>query len=515
MRVRQIVFQILYRIHKPQFRDSRKKHFGQDLASAVRPHYIKDSLTLGEDCFNFGFLNQEHMFNSMPDWNWSGYGKLWTYHLNYFDYLNQKSINKETGLKLIEAFYLSRYTIVDGMEAYPLSLRGNNWIRFFTKHKIHKFDSFLYDQYALLRRSLEYHLLGNHLLENSVSLALGSIYFDQKEWANKASKILKWELKEQILDDGGHFELSPMYHSIILNRLADLYNLIISNPVQAQYFESIQGRLALVLSAMASWLITFQFSNRELAWVNDASITMMPSTVQDLLAYVKSLGIQVSENPLGSSGYRRISTKSYEMLADVGPIGPDYLPGHAHADSLNFVLNWKGKPFIVEAGTSTYEANIFRNIERSTAAHNTVSIFDENSSEVWASFRVGQRARTFIINDTDQELSASHDGYHKYGITHLRTWKYEESTFSIKDDIIGKNPSVHAKLYLHFHYDVIPKLGNNCITTSVISIKFQSKYPCEIKINEYNQAIEFNKVKKAKVVEIDFLGSILTTFMES
>ena len=37
--------------------------------------------------------------------------------------------------------------------------------------------------------------------------------------------ILKKELSEQILPDGGHYELSPMYHSIILEDILDLHNI--------------------------------------------------------------------------------------------------------------------------------------------------------------------------------------------------------------------------------------------------------------------------------------------------
>ena len=32
--------------------------------------------------------------------------------------------------------------------------------------------------------------------------------------------------KEQILKDGGHFERSPMYHSIVLEDILDLVNVI-------------------------------------------------------------------------------------------------------------------------------------------------------------------------------------------------------------------------------------------------------------------------------------------------
>ena len=43
-------------------------------------------------------------------------------------------------------------------------------------------------------------------------------------WYKTGHKIISNELSEQILSDGGNFELSTMYHSIILEDLLDLYN---------------------------------------------------------------------------------------------------------------------------------------------------------------------------------------------------------------------------------------------------------------------------------------------------
>ena len=61
--------------------------------------------------------------------------------------------------------------------------------------------------------------MGNHLLENAMALVFTSVFFrDKKQW-NKASKLLIRELDEQILSDGGHYELSnvPLNYSISLN----------------------------------------------------------------------------------------------------------------------------------------------------------------------------------------------------------------------------------------------------------------------------------------------------------
>ena len=77
-----------------------------------------------------------------------------------------------------------------------------------------------------------YYKLGNYLLANSKALIFSGLFFKGKEselWLVKGEKILNTEYKEQILKDGGHFELSPMYHAIITHYLLYCYELIDNN----------------------------------------------------------------------------------------------------------------------------------------------------------------------------------------------------------------------------------------------------------------------------------------------
>ena len=70
-------------------------------------------------------------------------------------------------------------------------------------------------------------------------------------------------------------------------------------------------------------------------------------------------------------------------MLDVGPIGPDYLPGHAHADTLSFELSLHGRRVLVNSGTSVYGIGAERLRQRGTAAHNTLTVDGADSSEVW------------------------------------------------------------------------------------------------------------------------------------
>ena len=178
----------------------------------------------------FEFLNIKHSFPDDIDWNYGAYGKLWTYNLNYFDFLN--SVDRvEDGVRLIQNYLISDSDRKIGLEPYPTSLRGVNWIKFLSYHGIdnHHINKDLFRQYEILLNNIEYHLLGNHILENGFSLLFGGYYFREDKFYNKGIDIIVKELDEQILPDGAHFELSPMYHQIMLHRVLDSINLITNN----------------------------------------------------------------------------------------------------------------------------------------------------------------------------------------------------------------------------------------------------------------------------------------------
>ena len=99
-----------------------------------------------------------------------------------------------------------------------------------------------------------------------------------------------------------------------------------------------------------------------------------------------------------------------EAVVDVGNITATYQPGHSHADTFNYELRIDCRPFVVDTGISTYNKTARRQYERSTSAHNTVTVGNKDSSEVWGGFRMGKRAKVRVLSDTENEIMAEHDG---------------------------------------------------------------------------------------------------------
>ena len=156
-----------------------------------------------------------------------------------------------------------------------------------------------------------------------------------------------------------------------------------------------------------------------------------------------ALGIAAAAVPeqgvmsLMPSGYVRVARGPAVAFLDVAPIGPDYLPGHAHADTLSFELSVHGRELVVNRGTSVYGTGPRRQIERGTAAHSTVQLGELDSSEVWSGFRVGRRARATAPQIDGWSVQGSHDGYaHLPGQPrHERRWQFDADALHVFDSL--------------------------------------------------------------------------------
>lgn len=458
----------------------------------------------------FNFLNLEKQYSAIGDIDWeeTAYGKLWTYNLNYFDFLLQPGMDAETGYTLIDDFIKKYSNLKNAKEPYPVSLRGINWVKWLSKPDLHhthnrqRVEVSLWQQYQSLSSNIEYHLLGNHLLENAFSLLFGAFYFADNKLFVKAKKLLVEELKEQILDDGAHFELSPMYHQIMLDRALDCINLLKHNRRFSDQ-DSLLDVLCNKAELMLGWLEAVSFAGGEIPIMNDSAKGIAPST-PEMRVYAQRLGINPFPVKLKESGYRMFRFANYELVTDYGQPGPDYIPGHAHADIFNFVLYINGKPVITDTGISTYNSNARRLKERSTAAHNTVMTDGREQSQVWSSFRMARRVKPFIKVDTETCVSGYYEGIARY--EHEREFRTAESEIEITDMITGKIKKSEA--FFHFAPEIVPEIEDNDIILPGCKITFSGMD--EIVAEKYDFAEGFNRLKPAYAIRIHFKNKLQT-----
>ena len=422
-----------------------------------------EATLIGPDTFRF--LNAERRCATASDWRAAGMSKLWVYNLHYFDDLNARDAQSRT---IWHEHLLQRWVEEnppasgDAWEPYPVSRRIVNWVKWAARGNTLSTDcrASLAVQTRWLLGRLEYHILGNHLFANAKALMYAGLFFEGPEaerWFSRGFAIVERELAEQVLRDGGHFELSTMYHAAAVEDLLDLINLLHASGRQ------IPVGWPAILARMQRWLQVMIHPDGEISFFNDAALGAAP-TLADLDMYAIRLNLPVTLSasepliPLEASGYVRMAAGPACLILDCAAVGPDYLPGHAHADTLSFEMSMWGRRLFVNSGTSCYGADSERQRQRGTAAHNTVVVDSHDSSEVWGGFRVARRARVRLraVRSTPPSatVEASHDGYRRLASKsqHLRRWTLSPNSLHIDDEITGDFKVAEA--YFHLHPEV-------------------------------------------------------------
>jgi uncharacterized heparinase superfamily protein len=400
-------------------------------------------------------------------WDNHGREKLWRYNQHYFDDLNATlSPDRYDWHKMLIQRWIGDNVPArgSGWESYPTSLRIVNWIKWARAGNdlgggaLHS----LAIQCRWLTRRLERHLLGNHLFANAKALVFAGAFFHGPEadrWLAQGIRILHREIPEQILADGGQFELSPMYHALAVEDMLDLLNILrgFDGPLMPRA-TALKTTILARLPAMLDWLQTMAHPDGGIAFFNDAASAIAPDNAQ-LVTYAQTLGMH-TQHPLQTlrhlhaSGYARLTAGPAILITDLARIGPDYLPGHAHADTLSFELSLFGQRVFVNSGTSLYGTGPERQRQRGTAAHNTVVVAEQNSSEVWSGFRVGRRAQVSDVRLEDRGdtlcARATHNGYHhlRGRPAHTRQWTLSQTALCVKDRLATDLPCV-AMFNLH------------------------------------------------------------------
>lgn len=466
LKLRQIFNRIRRKYLKPSINESPAPIISEVLKKPQDfvPCQIK---MLDVNCFEF--LNSVARINTAEKWNDGNQDKLWLYNLHYFDDLKAIESSKRANWHshLIERWISENPPgLGNGWEAYPSSLRIINWIKWslIGNNFEQKWLNSLATQVRYLSNNLETHLLGNHLFANAKALVFAGLFFKGREpesWYKTGVRIIEKELAEQVLDDGGNFELSPMYHSIFLEDLLDLVN------IHRTFNKEIISDIEVKIPPMLFWLKSMCHPDGGISFFNDTAFNIAPSLDQ-LLDYTNRLSIKKFSKKnksllyLKDSGYIRIDRKNLVAIIDVANIGADYIPGHGHADALSFELSIFENRIIVNSGVSVYGISSERHKQRSTLAHSTVVIDEKNSSEVWGGFRVGRRANVVNIkteNNKDySKVSASHDGYTRLNGSpiHSREWSFFDNKLVIKDSITGKQFH-RASSILPLHPEVLIK----------------------------------------------------------
>jgi uncharacterized heparinase superfamily protein len=385
--------------------------------------------------------------------------------------------------------------------AYAIATRLTWWIRCYQRlgPRWHDWGEFerdflasLWQQAGYLRDHLEWDLRANHLMRDALGLVWVGRFFDEaqaREWLKTATRLAVEQAEEQVLSDGGLFARSPMYHLHVMEDLLSLTLLV--EDVKAR------DRLRAAWRRMAEFLAWVRHPDGDLALFNDGGLPGA-QTVEHMLTLGERLGAAIDLAPrrggafFPHTGLAVWHGEPWAIFFDVGPVGPDYQPGHAHADTLAFECSFGGRRLFVDPGTYAYDLDDRRRYDRSTAAHNTVCLDGQNSSEVWHIFRVGRRAYPLDVqvdfSGGGMRASASHDGYdHLPGRPrHLRRLEISgEGSLTLTDSIAGRGDHlVQGGLLLSPEWTATPDTGGWFLRNEERSVRVTVRGPVGLALSE-------------------------------
>jgi uncharacterized heparinase superfamily protein len=221
---------------------------------------------------------------------------------------------------------------------------------------------------------------------------------------------------------------------------------------------------------------------------------------------------------LQPSGYARLRAGDAYLLCDCAPVGPDYLPGHGHADTLSFELSLFGQRVLVNSGTSRYGVGPERLRQRGTPAHNTVVVDGADSSEVWSGFRVARRAHA-RVHELQQEgplvLAASHDGYRRLAgrNEHWRRWTLDADGLRIEDRVSGACREVEAFFHLHPQVTATSSAARQLTLSApgMRAVRMELDDAADVQIRSGTWHPQFGLTVPNQCIAVRFAGASLTT----
>ncbi len=362
------------------------------------------------------------------DWQESWHEKLstplWRFNLQYFEYLvplakaylnDRDERYLEKGKHIIDCWieFCPQEKGGPAWDSYPIALRIVNWLAFYAEMQsdlaqdaqfVQRMNDSLLQQYAHLSKHLETDLLANHYLEDLKALTILACYFDDRAYFDAVYAELKAQVAEQMLLDGMHFELSPMYHKIIFEDL-----LRVATCVRA-YDSDIDVVTDMRLQGMADCLYSMERNTNRTPLFNDAGDNVAKGKDSLLECAWDAFGvIPQYKNKLDSAGYcfleRETANGVVKLIFDAGQVGPDYALGHAHCDALSIECFVGGDPWIVNMGTYAYQ-DARRLDYKATCSHSTICVQGEDQHECWAPFRVARYGKARLVQADETEAEA-------------------------------------------------------------------------------------------------------------
>ncbi|UCU94176.1 heparinase II/III family protein [Hydrogenophaga taeniospiralis] len=234
---------------------------------------------------------------------------------------------------------------------------------------------------SLLEKTAERYLGYNHYVFSTTALAVAAealgLCSTKQKYASRAVETIK----KHILPDGMWEERTPTYHIHMLLLANCLQELITDDLNQYETLTSCIERMQLALSAVVH-------TDGEIAILNDSAIN--DSVLPKAVGWVPA-SEDLSGHLLPEAGFAKLQCKTTSVIFDAGPLGPDDVIGHGHADFLSIEVCWLGTRLLVDPGVASITNCPKRILTRSAQSHNGPTYAGLEPAEFFGAWRVGWR----------------------------------------------------------------------------------------------------------------------------
>ena len=321
---------------------------------------------------------------------------------------------------------------------------------------------------------------GNHLLFEAQRMVYAGVFFpelkDAAIWRESGINILNREIKKQVYNDGGQYELDPHYHLAAINifckalRMADCNGF--RNEFPSEYLDTVKNMIAFYANICFPDYTNPCFSDAklgdyqaELANYRDW-LALFPDC--DWIRYYATEGHEGAPFPYLSHGALTSGFFTFRngwkqdatvMVVKAGPKGE----WHCQPDNGTFELWFNGKNLFPDTGAYVYagsaEVMKLRNWFRQTRVHNTLTLDGRNLETTQSVTGLWQP------EGKEQILVTENPGY--IGLKHRRTVFFvDQAYFVIVDEATG---NARGTVNLNYHFregEVNVDAEKNMVTTA-------------------------------------------------
>jgi uncharacterized heparinase superfamily protein len=341
----------------------------------------------------------------------------------------------------------------------------------------------VYAQTAALAAALEGQPGDHHLIHVGRALFMAGRFFDGMEartWLEAGSGILWAQLRDQVHEDGGHRERSPVVHALVMADYLEIFALLLAANDDVPLWARKR------LKAMADFLARLLHPDGELPLFHGGSLGLA-RPARELLATAATVLHEPELAPpgelpgiwplliVGDTGRRTHAhlprrrptaearalrkTGYYVLpgeLGDVMLLDGESPPVDGDDDTFGYELSLDGSRLIVDAGVGSEDHGAWVEYFRSTRAHNVVSV---REAEQRANGRVPAVSDVhWVVRDGLVYFSGTHDGFARLSLDlrlahRRRVFCVPGRFWLVCDELLGSG-EWEMESFIHFHPDV-------------------------------------------------------------